>query len=153
MKLAFGRIEDLQQKSKVFREVFAMTDLHHPNIVRYSTCWVEIEASKDSDISSRIKKEFGSECRSSNIVEELESFEESESEASPPAKNYSNTSSMAFEWDVGNGDSEKSKSPKITDKKLKSNNKKRPNKKKTGSALILKSLSKVFIFNFKLLTF
>jgi len=20
-----------------------MTDLHHPNIVRYSTCWVEIE--------------------------------------------------------------------------------------------------------------
>jgi len=125
-----------------------MTDLHHPNIVRYSTCWVEIEASKESDLSSRVKKEFESECRSNNIVEEIESYEESdlsESEASPPINNFSNTSSMAFEWDIGNADSEKSKSPKKADKKY-NPKKKKSNTQKGGSALILKSISKVNFF-------
>ena len=125
-----------------------MTDLHHPNIVRYSTCWVEIEASKESDLSSRVKKEFESECRSNNIVEEIESYEESdlsESEASPPINNFSNTSSMAFEWDIGNADSEKSKSPKKADKKY-NPKKKKSNTQKGGSALNLKSISKVNFF-------
>jgi hypothetical protein len=53
VKLNFGRIDDLQKESKVFREVFAMTDLHHPNIVRYSTCWVEVDIKTSEEKKSR----------------------------------------------------------------------------------------------------
>lgn len=40
MKLFVKDDEDIRQ-NKLFREVFAMTSLHHPNIVRHHTTWTE----------------------------------------------------------------------------------------------------------------
>ncbi len=143
MKLNFGRLEDLQQKSKVFREVFAMTDLHHPNIVRYSTCWVEIEAPKETEITKKTKKEIESIFKSQDIVEEIVEESQSKTESSVQGHKFSNTSSMAFEWDVGNEESQ-SKSPKITEIKRGLNKKHSHTEKvKSESSFVLKSLSKV----------
>ena len=101
--------EDLQQKSKVFREVFAMTDLHHPNIVRYSTCWVEIEHAKSKKVQPKVKSQMRAIESQSAVTEENES-QPSESESS-----HTHTSSLGFEWDLG--ENQDSKTQESAEKK------------------------------------
>jgi serine/threonine protein kinase len=142
VKLRFGKLEELQQKSKVFREVFAMTDLHHPNIVRYSTCWVEIETGKESALTSTRENDLKSEYTRREVlreVEEVEQSEQSQSSESSQSPNYhTKTSSMGFEWDV---EDEKSKE---VEKPVSPVNKKKPKNfaQKKESSVFIKSLSK-----------
>ncbi len=140
VKLRFGKLEELQQKSKVFREVFAMTDLHHPNIVRYSTCWVEIESGKESALTSTRENDAKSEYTRRVVLREVEEVEQSEqsqsSESSQSSNYHTKTSSMGFEWAVEDEKSEKPVSPV---------NKKKPKNfaQKKESSVFIKSLSKV----------
>lgn len=141
VKLRFGKLEELQQKSKVFREVFAMTDLHHPNIVRYSTCWVEIETEKESAMTPNRESDLKSEYTRREMlreVEEVEQSEQSQSESSQSANYHTKTSSMGFEWDV---EDEKSKEP---EKPVSPINKKKPKNfaQKKESSVLIKSISK-----------
>jgi len=140
VKLRFGKLEELQQKSKVFREVFAMTDLHHPNIVRYSTCWVEIETEKEAALASNRDDDLKSEyTRRDDLkeVEEVEQSEQSQSENSESINYHTKTSSMGFEWDV---EDEKSKVEKQTSPINKKKQKNFAHKKE--SSVFIKSLSK-----------
>lgn len=118
MKLRLAKFEDIQTKSKVFREVFAMTDLNHPNIVRYSTCWVELERKERSEMSMT-KQETISELPAE--VSKLSEFE-SESSHLEASKSIDDccikTSSVGFEWDLG-GD--ESPTEKLSEKSLPDN--------------------------------
>jgi serine/threonine protein kinase len=92
---------------KVFREVRAMTNLHHPCIVRYSTSWVELE----TDIEE-VKKHYqkrqnsgSSMMKSQNKLRAIENRSQiidsiltAGDEDDSPAK--SKTSELGFEWDV-----------------------------------------------------
>jgi len=140
VKLRFGKLEELQQKSKVFREVFAMTDLHHPNIVRYSTCWVEIQTEKEAALASNRDEDLKSEyTRREGLkeVEEVEQSEQSQSESSESLNYHTKTSSMGFEWDV---EDEKSKVEKQMSPVNKKKHKNFAHKKE--SSVLIKSLSK-----------
>ena len=78
-----------------------MTDLHHANIVRYSTSWVEIDNEKSSRIlSDNLIKNYRSQIEHKGITEESES----ESESKPLESQYTKSSCVGFEWD----DNEKS---------------------------------------------
>ena len=81
----------------MFREVFAMTDLHHANIVRYSTSWVEIDNEKSSRIfSDNVAKIYKSQIEPKGITEESESHSESESNLE---SQYTKSSCVGFEWE------------------------------------------------------
>lgn len=141
VKLRFGKLEELQQKSKVFREVFAMTDLHHPNIVRYSTCWVEIETEKESALTTTRENDLRFEYTRREVlreVEEVEQSEQSQSKSSQSPNYHTKTSSMGFEWEV---EDEKSKE---VEKPVFPVNKKKPKNfaPKKESSVFIKSLSK-----------
>lgn len=86
-----------------------MTDLHHPNIVRYSTCWVEIENSKSKKTIPRVKSQL------KPIESEASVTEESESQQSESENSHTKTSSLGFEWDLG--DNQDSKTQEIAEKR------------------------------------
>jgi len=120
-----------------------MTDLHHPNIVRYSTCWVEIENEKDAALDSNRDNDLKSEYTRRDVlkeVEEVEQSEQSQSESSESLNYHTKTSSMGFEWDV---EDEKSKSKEVQ-KQMSPVNKKKPRNftHKKESSVFIKSLSK-----------
>ena len=153
VKLKLGRFEELKKESKVFREVFAMTDLHHHNIVRYSTCWVEIEWDKENpETKDKLNKSRGyNESVDLGDISESGLHEEEASEIESEPADYSRNSEMGFEWDVSAGEKEKSKKTgkKVMDKvkeifKKKSGESKiLPILQRKRSHLRLKSLSKI----------
>ena len=96
VRVNLEKFEHLKTKSKVFREVFAMTDLHHPNIVRYFTCWIEIETIMKENIYNKNQQlqHISESENSDNEEEDNDSCEESKPE------DVSSNSNMGFEWDV-----------------------------------------------------
>jgi serine/threonine protein kinase len=149
VKLTLGRFEDLKRESKVFREVFTMTDLHHPNIVRYSTCWVEIESDKDVQETQQ-----GKNGKSIGLTEGLDLGDISENEGSEPddsqEREISKNSDLGFEWDLSERDKDKRKKSlqkvgKTKEIFKKHTEKKAPRIKRNTSRLRLKTLTKSFI--------
>ena len=123
------KFEHLKTKSKVFREVFAMTDLHHPNIVRYFTCWIEIETTMKENIHNK-NQHLQQISESEDSDNEQEDFDESKSE------DVSSNSNMGFEWDVA------SKSFQRSPKSVHIKKPKKPSHPKSEKFL-LQSVSKV----------
>jgi translation initiation factor 2-alpha kinase 4 len=150
VKLTLGRFEDLKRESKVFREVFTMTDLHHPNIVRYSTCWVEIEWDKDVQ-----EIQQGKNGKSIGLNDGLDLGDISENEVSEPdeseEREISKTSDLGFEWDMSERDKDKRKKKGSQNagksKKIfkKHSEKMTSGIKRNTSRLRLKTLTKSFI--------
>jgi len=152
VKLKLGRFEELKKESKVFREVFAMTDLHHLNIVRYSTCWVEIEWDKSIQEGKAEKSKGFTEAVDLGDISENELLEDHISEMESEHAEVSKNSDMGFEWDVSAGEKEKSKAKekeKERTQKTKENLRRKlaekngPGMKRKNSSLLIKTLSKV----------
>ncbi len=144
VKLRLGRFEEVKKRSKVFREVFAMTDLHHLNIVRYSTCWVEIEWDKSVQESSVKTKSFLEAMDLGDISEN----EDSDSGLDSGKEDVSKNSDMGFEWDVVSEKEKSSQTIKQKTEKVKKSLKKKLNEKtqgipRKGSGLLIRTLSKV----------
>lgn len=150
VKLKLGRFEDMQKESKVFREVFAMTDLHHPNIVRYSTCWVEVELGSSTDEATKPEKKTSKVLSLEDISENEDSVShmshnktqtQDEDEEEDELSEYTKQSDSCFEFDRGT--EEPSVQPKHQKDKPKFNKQNMmPKKKKSKSNFGFQTLSR-----------
>jgi len=128
-----------------------MTDLHHLNIVRYSTCWVEIEWDKSLQEGKEKIKGY-SEPVDLGDISENELLEDNVSELESEHGEVSKNSDMGFEWDIATGEKDKSKAKeKQRTQKTKENLRKKlaekvtPGIRRKNSSLLIKTLSKVYI--------
>jgi len=105
VRVNLEKFEHLKTKSKVFREVFAMTDLHHANIVRYFTCWIEIETIVKEHTHNKQLQHISESDDSDNEQEDSnDSFDQFKSKS----EDISSSSNMGFEWDVSSKSIQKS---------------------------------------------
>lgn len=122
-----------------------MTDLHHPNIVRYSTCWVELEWDKET-------KEKGEQAVNLGDISENEMNEEDVSDEESELADRSKTSDLGFDWESSKGSLEKTKKKEIKKDIKKEKFMKKPTEKRAPrirgrkSCLSIRTLSKVIFF-------
>lgn len=116
-----------------------MTDLHHANIVRYSTCWVEIDNEKSSRVCD--DKAYRSQ------IEPLRITEESESKSSQLESQYTKSSCIGFEWDADDKNESNNKTvSKYEDSRKQGTFKDTPYNRKNAGASI-KILSNVIFYS------